>query len=47
MGGPASSIAEEMYMQSHENTAVSTALHPPKVLEQFLMTLTPFLNART
>ena len=30
MGGPASSTTAERYMQIHEHTAISTALHPPK-----------------
>ena len=36
MGGPASSIAAEIYMQAYERTAITTALHPPKVWEQFV-----------
>ena len=36
MGGPASSITAEIYMQAHERTAISMALHPPKVWEQFV-----------
>ena len=36
MGGPASSAAAEIYIQAHEHTAISTALHPPKVWEQFV-----------
>ena len=36
IGGPASSTAAEIYMQAHEHTAISTALHPPKVWERFL-----------
>ena len=36
MRGPASSNREEVYMQAHEHTAISTALHPPKVWEQFV-----------
>ena len=37
MRGPASSNKGEFYMQSHEQTAVFTALHPPKdSFEQFL-----------
>ena len=35
MGGPASSTTAEIYMQAHERTAISTALHPPKVWERF------------
>ena len=34
MGGPASSTTAEIYMQAHESTAISTALHPPKVWER-------------
>ena len=34
MEGPASSTTAEIYMQTHEQTAISMALHPPKVLEQ-------------
>ena len=36
MGGPASSTTAEIYMQVHESTAISTALHPPKVWERFV-----------
>ena len=36
MGGPASSITAELYMQAPESTAISTALHPPKVWERFV-----------
>ena len=36
MGGPASSATAEIYMQAHERTAISTALHPPKVWERFV-----------
>ena len=35
MGGPASSITWKMYVQAHERTAISTALHPPKAWEGF------------
>ena len=31
MGGPASSTTAEIYMQAYERTAITTALHPPKV----------------
>ena len=31
MGGPASSTTAEIYMQAYECTAITTALHPPKV----------------
>ena len=31
MGGPASSTTAEIYMQVYECTAITTALHPPKV----------------
>ena len=36
MGGPASSTTAEIYMQAHESTAISAALHPPKVWERFV-----------
>ena len=36
MGGPASSSTAEIYMQAHESTAISTALHSPKVWERFV-----------
>ena len=36
MGGPASSTTAEIYMQVYECTAITMALHPPKVWEQFV-----------
>ena len=33
MGGPASSTTAEIYMQAYERTAITMALHPPKVWE--------------
>ena len=36
MGGPASSTTAKIYMQAYERTAITTALHPPKVWEQFV-----------
>ena len=33
MGGPVFSTKLEIYMQALERTAISTALHPPKVWE--------------
>ena len=36
IGGPASSTTAEIYMQAYEHTAVTMALHPPKVWEQFV-----------
>ena len=36
MGSPASSTTAEIYMQAYENTTITTALHPPKVLERFV-----------
>ena len=36
MGGPASSTTAEIYMQGYEHTAITTALHPPKVWEGFV-----------
>ena len=35
-GSPASSTRAEIYMQAYECTAITTALHPPKVWKQFL-----------
>ena len=35
MRGSASSTAAKIYMQAHERTAIFTALHSPKVWEQF------------
>ena len=34
MGGPASSA--DIHIQAHEHTAISMALHPPKVFERFV-----------
>ena len=42
MGDPASSPTAENYMQAYERTAITTALHPPKVWELFIL----FLNER-
>ena len=37
MGGPASSTTTaEIYMQAHEQAEISTAVHHPKVSEQFV-----------
>ena len=36
MGGSASSTTAEIYMQTYERTAITTALHPPKVWERFI-----------
>ena len=36
MGSPSSSTTAEIYMQAYECTAITTALHPPKVLERFV-----------
>ena len=33
MGGPAFSTTAEIYMQAYECTAITMALHPPKVWE--------------
>ena len=35
MGGPAPSTFAENYTQTHEQTAISTTLHPPTFLERF------------
>ena len=34
IGGPACSTTAEIYMQAYECTAITMALHPPKVWEQ-------------
>ena len=34
MGGPASSTTVEIYTQTHERTALSMVIHPPKVWER-------------
>ena len=36
MRGPASSTTAEIYVRAHERTAISKALHPPKVWERFV-----------
>ena len=36
MGGPASSVVAEIYMQSHESTALTTTDTPPKVWKRFV-----------
>ena len=36
MGGLASSATAKFYMQAYKQTALSAALHPPKVWEQFV-----------
>ena len=36
MGGPASSTTAEIHIRARESTAISTALHPPKVRERFV-----------
>ena len=36
VGGPASSTTTEYYMQAHKKIAISAALHPPKIWEQFV-----------
>ena len=35
MEGPASSTTAEIYLQAHELTAISTALHHPKLWERY------------
>ena len=37
MGAPASSTTSEIYMQAHEHTGISTALHTPKFWERFVV----------
>ena len=36
MGGPASSTPTEIYMQAYEHTAITTALHLPKIWKRFV-----------
>ena len=36
IGGPTSSATAEIYMQAYESTAITMALHPPKVWERFV-----------
>ena len=36
MGGPASSVVAEIFMQSHDKRALSTFLNPPKAYERFV-----------
>ena len=36
MGSPAPSTTAEIYIQAYQRTAVTTALHPPKVWERFV-----------
>ena len=36
MEDPTSSTAAEIYMHAYERTAITTALHPPKVWERFV-----------
>ena len=36
MRGLASLSAAEIYLQAYENTAITTALHPPKIWERFV-----------
>ena len=47
MGEPASSTTAEIYMQAHEITAISMALHPPIVWNDFLITFILLLNEHT
>ena len=35
MGGSVSSTTAKTYIQAHKQTAISTALHPPKVWGRF------------
>ena len=44
MGGPACSITTEIYTHTHDRTAISTALHPPKVWQQFVDDVYSILN---
>ena len=44
MIGPASSTTAEIYMQAYERTPITSALHPPKVWEQFVDDVYYILN---
>ena len=44
MRGLASSTTGEIYIQTHEHTAISTALHPPKFWERFVRDVYSILN---
>ena len=44
MGGPASSTTAEIYLHAYEPTAVSTALHPPKVWKRIVDAVYFILN---
>ena len=44
MGEPAYSTTAEIYMQVHEQTATSMALHSPKVWERFVDDVYSFLK---
>ena len=44
MVGPASSTTAEIYMLSNERTAITTALHPPKIWERFVDDFYSFLK---
>ena len=46
MGGPASSTTAEIYMYPHERTVISTALHSPKVWEQFIYDVYSILKSK-
>ena len=46
MGGPVSSTTAEIYMQAHESTAISMALHLQKLGNNLLMMFTLLLNVR-
>ena len=42
--GPTSAIVSEIYMQSLETTAITTAAHPPKVDDVFLIVQKTYLQ---
>ena len=44
MGIPTSSTTAEMYVQSHNQTAIPTALHLPKVWERFVDDIYPIFR---
>ena len=44
MGGPTSAIVSEIYIQSLETTAITTADHPPKVWERYVDDIFSIVN---
>ena len=44
IGGPVSSTTVEIYIQAHEQIAISTTLYPPKIWERFVDDVDPILR---